>query len=674
MHHLATAPFLEGSRSEDDPQQSPQLARRSSMGTADTRSAAKRLLDELSTRLNEVYRSIHFKGKPSKSYKQRVLFDTIDIQSAENENPWSDDEDDVYTSLRRLSMDEPDYSGRARGRGRDRELKVPTVASQAHSPSPTRMLSPIRGMDMLKFFSRRIPYPTTPIITHRGCTFTQRHRDFEPLYLGQLSGKGLRPILPHRVILVYISGRKHTWVSLDWALRSFIEDGDTVVIVAAINHKLGPPASQLTKYPSPQRYIPRTPRVRQRQRNRPEFVKEVASNIMTYATSIINPDVIAKVTVEIVQGKTKDVLKDMYLLYEPTLVVTGTKANPRNSAPLKLWLLSRLSDRIVKNFPLPVIVVPALNMAPFEESLEETMGDHLPALQELDEILTVTGKSGGLLMEDSALLTDKSTSTESAIVDTDDINSDVGSLTSGSVRSESTVESSDSAQSWASVDDIAELYNNYRNELRTKMDNLKAKPIDDQYFANFLSMISDQSLEFCDDVRGMDPDFRGKGAVLARAITGSTYFGRVPYKTKSLLGPVEVQRLTSPTGSSSMSYSELKRNLQANAARAKEELRKKQELLNEQSVPHIAVEPASPGSLSPTTLLGRPSALKFQDPVAPRRLSAPKAPRVLKKYLSHEDLASSRPNIEPSKSHPDIRTVMSGDSDRKKKKKFWKLF
>ena len=37
---------------------------------------------------------------------------------------------------------------------------------------------------------------------------------------------------------------------------------------------------------------------------------------------VINPKIIARITVELVEGDTKEVLQDMYRLYEPNLVCT----------------------------------------------------------------------------------------------------------------------------------------------------------------------------------------------------------------------------------------------------------------------------------------------------------------------------------------------------------------
>ena len=38
-----------------------------------------------------------------------------------------------------------------------------------------------------------------------------------------------------RTILVYVSGRIHTWGSIRLILSKFIEDGDHVIIIASIN-------------------------------------------------------------------------------------------------------------------------------------------------------------------------------------------------------------------------------------------------------------------------------------------------------------------------------------------------------------------------------------------------------------------------------------------------------
>lgn len=598
------------------------------------------LLTQINHRQSEGYRYIYFDlpsnhvSNTKKKYEKRVSFDTIDIQYSDD---WGVDSDDEVSRVELYEL--------GRGRARSPNGRSPLLSP---STSPTRRgFSPLRGgnIDMARFFQARPEYPTRPIITHRGCTFTKVHRQFEDLYLGKLNNEenGFKvPVLPRRTVLVYISGRKHTWVALDWILHNFIEHGDTVVVVSAINHSFEPRRRYLANYTSPQRITAKAPRARLRQRNRPEFIKVIAKSVMSYIMEVINKDVIAKVTVELAEGSTKEVLRDMYQLYQPNLVLTGTKPNTRISAPLKLWLSSKLTDRLVKNFPLPVIVVPAMNLESFEIGLQK----HL-----------------------SARHFGRQNSTALSLVHSQATHHD---LDSSSIFSELSQSSAGSSTSYSSFDEITHLYRSYRSDVETLLAKLHKAPMNEDHFVNILKSLSDKSANFCQEIRDIDPDFKGKGAKLARAITGSTSFGRVPYKTKSLLAPLEKVQTTNTSQSSvpSVSYKEMKRNLQRNAMLAKQ-----------RSPPLISIEEPSPID-GP-----RKTSLKFDLSTPPSRTTSLEASPVpeskprrkgkqLKKSLSHEiDNSSSRPTLEPLKSHPDITSlVKDGKKSKKSKKKFWKFF
>lgn len=671
LHHNSTSPDLVGYGQKETDTISQSLEQQKKF-------EGKELLEALRDRLSEVYRDISFPFALSANpnYHQRVSFDTINIQYAE------DLDEDVYHPSPRRLLDNGDLLSEflPRGRGRERE--------SLHSPSasPNRMLSPMYPVDVTALFARnQIAYPTTPIITRRGCTFTRLHKDFEDLYLGKLALRGLQPVLPRRVILVYISGRKHTWVALDWVLRSFIEQGDTVIVAAAISHSLGRAAGKFSQYQSPQRYQPKTARVRMRQRTLPEYIKTIASDVMSYCLSVVNPDVIAKITVEISEGKTKDVLKDMYKLYEPNIVSTGSKTNARNSAPLKSWNSLRLSDRLVKNFPLPVLVVPALNLGPFETRMRrQVVKEHGCVMLALTS--TALDNSGPSV-EDKESKEKESPIHDPTIHDAPIQGSsipensqgghshplaghphshdktDLRSLSDESMHSESDAGSMLSTESYNSYEEIADLYEDYKNSVHTKLRLLGKAKIDLHYFANFAIAISDSSLQFCEDLSGVNPNFKGQGAVLARAITGSNSFGAVPYKTKSMLEPIEPKK--SPSGG--ISYEELKRNLKRSAQRKQEE-----------GFPIISVllpSPAGSLSLSPSET-PKQLKLKFLESEKPPSRSLRTQ---LKKYLSHDESASRKIDLEPSKSHPDIRGMSTVVPDvdkksKKKKKKFWKLF
>ncbi|OBA19192.1 hypothetical protein METBIDRAFT_33404 [Metschnikowia bicuspidata var. bicuspidata NRRL YB-4993] len=609
------------------------------------RTPAQALLHRLTSRQNDDYRHMVFApatGANAQNFDQRVSFDTINLRAAEDPTlSFLDDaaRAELLASRRRMLAETAD----ARGRGLDRDFLLVRSPGASPSGSPTRMRSPHRSLDVSTFFRSQIQYPTVPILTRKCCTLTRLHQDFEPLYLGQLAEYGLWPALRGRVIMVYVSGRKHTWVAIDWILCNFVQHGDTVVIVAAINHPLAPAGSRTTWYPPPQAYPPKTEKVRQRQRNRPEYTKQIAANIMHYALSVVNPNAIVKITVELAEGKTKDVLKDMYKLYEPNIVSTGSKASARNSAPLKSWTSSRLSDRLVRIFPLPVIVVPAPNMGPFERKLSAAVA----SLHELNSVSRLASPEiTGADASSSERLPQDSDSHDRRAVD-----SDAESISDRSFKSQSSTDSEASANSYNSFDEIADLYSDYKTTMDAKLAQHRKRDIDENYFANFIKTISDLSLRFCGELKDVNPNFRGQGAKLAREITGSNSFGAVPYKTKSLLPPIE----KSITGSSSggMSYSELKRNLKKNTLQAKQG-------------PLIKIDPPASPLEAPKAL-----ALKFAEGEKPsRRMKSDK----LQKFLSHEDLSNRRVNLEPSKSQPDLTQVFGEEKKKKKKKKFWKLF
>ncbi|KAM9923129.1 hypothetical protein OXX80_000716 [Metschnikowia pulcherrima] len=649
VQHGATSPDLAGYLHVDDPtlentdggSEQPESAVNSAPGH-DGPTPAQLLLQQLTTRQNDDYRHIRFESgreNPGRKYEQRVSFDTINIRAAEDPSlDFLDDESkaEFLATRRRLSAESMD----GRGRGSDRDYLSLRSPGTSPNGSPTRVLSPLRGKDVSVLFQRgHLPYPTTPILTRKCCTLTRIHKDFEDLYLGNLASKGLWPTLRGRVIMVYVSGRKHTWVAMDWILCNFVQHGDTVVIVSSIPHALGASGSRFTHYPPPHAYPPKTEKVRQRQRNRPEYIKQIAANVMAYALSVVNRNAIVKLTVEIAEGKTKDVLKDMYKLYEPNLVVAGSKSSVKNSAPLKSWTSSRLSDRLVKLFPLPVIVVPAPNLGPFERRLGMAVANKS------------SSESSGLSQEGSER--DFSSSLASpARINPSSEDSDAESISDRSLRSESSTDSEGSSNSYSSFDEIADLYNEYKSDMNARLDKLKAEKLDESYFANFIKTISDSSLQFCRDLKDVDPDFRGLGAKLAREITGSNSFGAVPYKTKSLLPPVE--KAMSMSSGSGISYSELKRNLKMNAQQASQG-------------PSIKIDPPASPLEAP-----KASALKFAEGEKPsRRMKTSK----LQKFLSHEDSSTRKINLEPSKSQPDLTQVFdSEDKKKKKRKKFWKLF
>lgn len=245
-----------------------------------------------------------------------------------------------------------------------RDLSPRSRLPSERSKSPPRKGSPTRKKAIDNFRK----YPTTPIITHDSCTYTKKHRLFDDLYSGRLRPRTAH--LPNRNIVCYVSGRRHTWVAIDWCCNQLLEDGDTLIIIASIRPNW---ARSLQRRLSPGRALSVSPEAVTEEsiRRSPEYTKAVTANLMKYALAVINSDKIIKIVVELGVGPTKDVLKDMYSLYVPSLVCTATK--PTAAPSTKAWQTSRITDRMVKNFPIPVIVIPSLNMSMFQSKLFRTL-------------------------------------------------------------------------------------------------------------------------------------------------------------------------------------------------------------------------------------------------------------------------------------------------------------
>jgi hypothetical protein len=383
-------------------------------------------------------------------------------------------------------------------------------------------------------------------------------------------------------------------------------------------------------------------------------METLARNIMHYIMEVINPNVIAKVSLELAVGKTRNVLQEMYKLYEPNLVCTATKVNSNVSAPLRSWTSSKLTDQLVHKFPLPTIIVPAMNMYNMERRMENEVNlKHTDHTKEWDCERHDTPALGKLINDNTLDDRDR---------DRSSISSEVSSDTS-SVASD---------LSYDSYEEISKLYYDYRRGLTKSIAELKTHPIDENYFKSFMELISDRSAELCDDIRGVDPDFKGKGAKLARCITGSNAFGISPYKTKSLLSPVE--KPEKPPLTSGVSFKDIKRNLKLNTS-----------VQDNNSTPTINIESPSPSASVPSDTSGigsgNSSSLKFVDSELPsqrRKLGT----KYLKKSLSHDDPTTREtPAFQPVRSHPAIATARNTDSKSKphkekaSKKRFWgKIF
>ena len=620
------------------------------------------LFAALKNKLSDKYRFIEFVPKAKKdtsAYKKVVSFDDIDIHYDDDGLP--DPDDDFGWEL--YKMRNRGREGNMPGYGRDGLFRSRSPMASHLSPSPVRnRLDLDSRLDLMQMENNLVQYPTTPITNKKGCTLRKRHKLFDSLSQNRLT---IRPMF--RTILVYISARIHTWVALDWILSKFIVNGDHVIIVAAVDPRLveyasnskrgrnsvvSPSVSPVrgrSKGPlSPKRYPTEdTPFGRLVERSKPPNIVKIADDLMKYAMEVINPDIIAKLTVEIVQGETKEVLKDMYKLYEPNLVCTGSKPNTKVAAPLRSWQSSKLTDRLIKNFPLPVIVVPAMNMYEFEEKLQGIINHSQESpTKQVNEI--------------------NETDEESEVSEEEE-EEDEESEDEDEVRS---INSGISEASYDSYYEVGHQFVDYKQTVEKGLDKLKVAPLNQDYYSNMAQFISDESLKFCSEIIDIQPRFTGHGANLARAITGSNSFGKASYK--SMLDTSD-----NDSSQNKMSFKDVKEQLRLNKIRTQQESNSTSasEFPQPPTIDVSSPTPSPSPSPSPTR---EPSLLKFVNLEKPsttnnekKQLRQHNSP--LRKCFSHSEEALNTSKLEPRKSHPGKLENSRDDSDKKrsKKKKFW---
>jgi hypothetical protein len=361
-------------------------------------------------------------------FSNSVSFDTVNLRFSDDLlsyplSSFSDSDDDnehdsynYYNTASNNSIDSTDSDATFERRGRNSTSSTCSTSPsrRTSSRSPSRSLSPgartspiSQSFDMVsekennikKFFS--LKYPTSPIITHDACTLTRKHKLFDDMYANRL--KYTQPKLHNRVIMCYISGRKHTWVGIDWACNQFLEDGDSLIIVSSIKN----PGRSLSRYQRRNSDVAILPNITENKiRNSPEYAQAVTENIMKYALSIVNPERIVKFTVELAIGSTNDVFTDMFDLYQPSLIITGVK--PGKAAPTKAWATKRLSDKIVVRSPVPTIIVSPINMGLYETKLFKVLDkrmifmdkSNLNTYHENDNLLDELDKVGVYSLKD----------------------------------------------------------------------------------------------------------------------------------------------------------------------------------------------------------------------------------------------------------------------------------
>ncbi|KAL3230031.1 Uncharacterized protein RNJ44_01394 [Nakaseomyces bracarensis] len=193
------------------------------------------------------------------------------------------------------------------------------------------------------------------------------------------------PTLP-RTIVCYISGRRHSWVALDWVVRRLVEN-DHLVIIANIPRMTGrkettKDSDRDTEWVSGYSF---------------KEIDDIILNLFDYVKVIKEDSKTLKVTIEISIEKTKGAIIDAINVYNPDYIVLGTLRWQRYEN-LVCYRGRTLVDLICTTFSIPVFVVPARRLFAMEREIEGATLEKVIEIQKSKQ-----GNLNGLMEEAQSL-------------------------------------------------------------------------------------------------------------------------------------------------------------------------------------------------------------------------------------------------------------------------------
>ncbi|SCV05608.1 LANO_0H11232g1_1 [Lachancea nothofagi CBS 11611] len=247
------------------------------------------------------------------------------------------------------------------------------------------------------------PEKNTRPNTFSGLTPLTKEERRKALIIGKKVGFPNSP----RTIVCHISGKKHTWIGLDWLLKRYAQDVDHLVIIANIpkmsNHKsrsrsrsrsaaprsrsAAPASRHYRASGTLQRSFPSENEGEQSQQKDERWlewasgydaghIKRVLKNILVYVVSIMPRNRAVKVTVEIVIGKTKKILVDCMNVYFPDLIVLSSLRSKQTESMVK-WKSRYLIDKACQTFPVPIVLVPVKQMMELESKVRDDLDEEI---------------------------------------------------------------------------------------------------------------------------------------------------------------------------------------------------------------------------------------------------------------------------------------------------------
>ncbi|GAV46649.1 hypothetical protein ZYGR_0A02420 [Zygosaccharomyces rouxii] len=367
-----------------------------------------------------------------------------------------------------------------------------------------------------------------------------------------------------RTILCHISGGRHTWVALDWALRQLAQDTDYIVVVASlprfsssVNDRS---RSKIRGGSSQYRSLSVGPNSGENETIHQNFIGwssgynryDVESKIMDifeYIKVILPPKLAVKITVDVVVGKTKKVMVDAVNCYTPDFCVEGTLKWERTDK-LVVYKSRFLKDVLCTKFSVPVFIVPAKRLYDFEAKMER---EFLPKVTDVGGITAEELKPSPLTME-----TLSRTKTEPSNFDSrDSLVLNYSSAEKSSVDYDTDDDSGEDSGDYSDKDDmtVSEKLSSarliHRKNMMKELQSVESNDKLDyaQKKVGALDSIIKETLEFSEELKSItEEDFKGDEGEelnqLKRVITGSTRV--LPNSKKSMLDVLDTPGPDSP--------------------------------------------------------------------------------------------------------------------------------
>ncbi|EDO16014.1 hypothetical protein Kpol_495p12 [Vanderwaltozyma polyspora DSM 70294] len=201
-----------------------------------------------------------------------------------------------------------------------------------------------------------------------------------------------------RTLVCHISGRRHTWVALDWMLRELSVDLDHIVVITnlprlrtdKVRSRSREKSSSRSVSESKSRSCSRCPDAECEDLKDEDYdifsksstennewcsgydkqhIELEIKNIFNYIRKITPPEKILKITVELLVAKTSKMFCDIVNVYTPDFFVSSTLRWSQTDN-LVVWKSKKITDSLCTCYPIPVFVVPAERMYHFETNLQ----------------------------------------------------------------------------------------------------------------------------------------------------------------------------------------------------------------------------------------------------------------------------------------------------------------